>query len=218
MRMDAVAKFLPVRTFYYGKRRTCHSIHGSMMMKKPLLFVPCGGCLLCLLLLLPVLHARAEQPPLVSETQVKAVYLYNFARFTTWPDHAFEGSQFSLCILGEDPFQGELDLAIEGEQSKGQPIQAKRLSDFRQTGDCQILFISRSEQARFNEILAFLAGKPVLTVSDSEGFAQTAGGMVEFFTQNKKIRFYVALHKVKEAGLRMSGNLLRIAKVVDKAD
>lgn len=162
----------------------------------------------------------SAQPPgePVNEYQVKAVYLYNFSRFTNWPKQAFEADRkhFNVCILGEDPFQVELDVAVEGEQGKGRPIRVLRLDSEAEADSCQILFVGHLRDKNQAEILSRLAAKPILTVSEKQGFIHQAGGMVEFYKQGSKIRFYIAQGKVKQAGLRISGNLLRIATVVDK--
>ena len=42
----------------------------------------------------------------------------------------------------------------------------------------------------------------------------TQGGMIQFFKHRRRIRFYIAPDTLKESGLQVSGNLLRIAKVV----
>ncbi|HET6899288.1 MAG TPA: YfiR family protein, partial [Vicinamibacteria bacterium] len=66
-------------------------------------------------LLLPAAFARAqtEPPPASSPTEyeVKAAFLYNFARFVEWPPDTFHDGEtpFVIAVLGHDPFGSVLD-------------------------------------------------------------------------------------------------------------
>ncbi len=164
------------------------------------------------------LSTNAQQYERISEHQVKAVYLYNFSRFTAWPVYAFTSSDapFNLCLLGEDPVNAELDLVVENEQHKGHPIQVQRLNEIQDSDHCQMLFIGKSETENIPHILDYLFGRPILTVSEIKDFAQHQGGMIEFYKKNNKIRFYIAHSVVKNASLQMSANLLRIATIIDE--
>ncbi|MDM8561447.1 YfiR family protein [Candidatus Parabeggiatoa sp. HSG14] len=153
--------------------------------------------------------------PIAQEYQVKAVFLYQFANFVRWPNLAFATSHasFNICILGKDPFREELDITIENEKVEGHLVQVQRLSDMVNIDICQILFISQSEEKYLIDILAYLQQRPVLTVSDIDNFV-IQGGMIQFFKRGKRIRFSIDPKTVKEADLYISGNLLRIARII----
>ncbi len=70
----------------------------------------------------------AESIPL-TETQVKVVFLFNFAKFITWPDKTFTNAEesFQICVLGNDSFGETLDLTIQNEKIKQRPILLQRL-------------------------------------------------------------------------------------------
>jgi hypothetical protein len=154
-------------------------------------------------------------PPIAPEYQVKAVFLYNFANFIRWPRTAFSNSHapFNICILGDDPFQQDIDATVENEQVHRHAVKVKRLNNRFNTDGCQILFISRSKAAHFTRILNLIRKRPILTVSDIDDFV-ARGGMIQFFKYRKRIRFYIAPDTLKESELRASGNLLRVAKIV----
>jgi hypothetical protein len=78
---------------------------------------------------------------------------------------------------------------------------------------CHVLFIGRSETERLEKIFAHLKGRNILTVGDSGVFAET-GGMVQFISENKKIRFRINLAAAKAAGLTISSKILRVADVI----
>ncbi len=153
--------------------------------------------------------------PIAKEYQIKAVFLYNFANFIRWPYSAFTHYQapFNICILGDDPFQEGIDVMVENEEVKGHIVKVQRLNDIVNVDNCQILFISQSEKFYLYQILFSLQQRPILTVSDINNFV-TQGGMIQFFKQSRRVRFYIAIDTLKEAGLKASVNLLRIAKIV----
>lgn len=161
--------------------------------------------------------AHTANLPVAEEYQVKAVFLFNFSSYITWPATAFTSPQspFSICILGQDPFQTELDMTVEGEKISGHPVVIQRLNTLNLVDNCQILFVSQSENSQLTNILTYLKyqRRPILTVSDIENFVEQ-GGMIQFFKNGKKVRFMIDHQAAKNAGLWVSGNLLSIAEVV----
>lgn len=149
------------------------------------------------------------------EYQVKAVFLFNFAQFVDWPPGAFAETQSPLVIgiLGENPFEGFLDDAVRGEKAHGHDLTVQLFRRVEEITQCHILFISRSESARLDQILAKLRGRPVLVVSDMENFARR-GGMIRLLTENNKIRLRVNVEAARAAQLTISSKLLRPAQIV----
>jgi hypothetical protein len=151
----------------------------------------------------------------IEEYQIKAVYLFNFALFFTWPDYTFKkpSQPFRICILGQNPYGIDLDLVVENETVEGHPVIVQPIYSVYRTQTCQMLFISQSEQSRLANIFPYIKRYPILTVSDIKGFAQQ-GGMIEFFnTSDNEVRFIIAPEAVNEASLLASANLLEIAKI-----
>src|SRR5947207_3575250 len=116
-----------------------------------------------------------------SEYQLKAAFLFNFAKFVEWPPEAFATSNtpFIIGIIGEDPFGADLERTVRGKSVNGRTFEIKPLRTLTEAGGCHILFISRSERKRVPEILKAASAASVLTVSEIERFTQ-AGGMVNF--------------------------------------
>jgi hypothetical protein len=161
------------------------------------------------------LAAQAARP---SEYQVKAVFLFNFAQFVDWPAEAFADSRAPLVIgvLGEDPFGGFLDQTVSAERLGGRPFEVRRYRAVDEVAACHILFISRPAGERLDEVLASLRNRPILTVSDLDGFAKR-GGMIRLLTDKGRIRLEVNLEGVQAAHLTISSKLLRVAEVVTPA-
>jgi len=163
---------------------------------------------------IPALHAQNPKP---TDYDVKAAYLYNFGRFVEWPGKvaAAQGGLFTVCVLGQDPFGRSLDAALAGETVDGKTVVAKRISSPEESGNCQILFLSLTEDSRLSTIIADLDKKAVLTVSDMRQFTQR-GGMIQFVLEGKRVRFEVNLTATQHAGLTLSSELLKVATTVRK--
>lgn len=150
-----------------------------------------------------------------SEFLVKAAFLYHFAKFVEWPAGSLAADQNSitLCVLGTDPFKSALD-TIEGKQVQGRTLAVETVSELTPDTRCHLVFVSTSESERLEEILFVLANHPALTVSDIDGFAQH-GGVIGLVKAKDKISFEINLQAAKEAGLKLSSSLLRLAKIVE---
>jgi hypothetical protein len=154
----------------------------------------------------------------VEEYQVKAAFLYNFARFVEWPAHTFKSTNDPLviCILGEDPFGHLLENTVQGKTIEGRPIVLRSTSEVGQTAGCHVLFVSLSERRQLSSILAGVSSTGVLTVGETAGFA-ALGGVINFKLENeRRIRFEVNLAAAREADLKISSKLLSLALIVRK--
>jgi hypothetical protein len=146
-----------------------------------------------------------------TEYEVKATYLYNFTKFVDWPAKVVPAKgDFSICVLGQDPFGPVLDAIIADETVAGKSVVAKRVPTPQDAMNCHVLFISSSENARLKQILTTLGDASVLTVSDFPEFTQR-GGMVQFILEGSRVRFEVNQAAAEHAGLTLSSELLKVA-------
>ena len=151
----------------------------------------------------------------VPEYDVKAALLYKVSKFVHWPDGALPatGGTLHVCVIGHDDFGASID-ALTGQKVQGQVIAIERLPNSPLAASaCQIAFISHSERSRLASVLGALAGAPVLTVSDIEGFAGL-GGMVAFATRDGKISFQINPAASARAGIEIGAQLLQLATLV----
>ena len=149
----------------------------------------------------------------LGEYEVKAVFLYNVAKFIEWPEKTLDNSsKLTIYILGDDPFENNLD-AIKGKLIKGKTVVVKQIDSAEGLKDAGILFISSSEKEQIKTILKGISGKPILTVGDTQSFAER-GVMVNFYIENNKIRFEINMEAAKMSGLKISANLLKMGKII----
>ncbi len=163
-------------------------------------------------------ETRAQSQPEAQEYQLKAAFLYNFAKFIEWPPNTLgeEGSPIVVCVVGKDPFGAVLDQAILYQTVQGRPMTVRRGEKLSELRRCHILFISSSEKKRLPEIFQALARANVLTVGEAERFVQL-GGIINFVVEENKVRFEINVDNADRAGLKISSQLLRLARVVRTA-
>jgi hypothetical protein len=164
-----------------------------------------------------VLLPMQAQPVSPSEYQVKAAFLYNFAKFVEWPAEVFQDNKpFVIGIVGHDPFGGLIDEAVSGKTVRDRKITVNRYSKIEDAANSHILFVAGSEGEEVARILKRLGKAPVLTVSDIERFAEE-GGMIQLVTDQNRVRFAVNVAAVDRAGLKPSSQLLKLAQIVGPA-
>jgi hypothetical protein len=170
----------------------------------------------CLLSATVIAAEPRAKPPRPTEYQVKAAYLYNFAKFVEWPAVSGREDRFVIAVLGEDPFGEVLDRALNEKTIESRPIVVRRLRSIDESVAVDVLFISDSERPRLAQVLRRTHGNAILTVSEADDFVGL-GGMVGFKMQDDVVRFDVNLDQVSAAGLKMSSQLIRVARRVVSA-
>jgi YfiR/HmsC-like len=165
---------------------------------------------LSLALLLPTSATAQEAQP--SEYQVKAAFLFNFAKFVEWPTESFVGetSPLVIGILGDNPFGGDLERTVQNKTINNHLLVIKQFHSVAEATNCQVLFVGASEKKRLAEIFQKLRGTSILTVSEMDGFTE-AGGIINFVLENKKVRFQINAEAAKAARLKISSKLLSLA-------
>lgn len=168
------------------------------------------------LLLFP--RPLSAQPQTVSEYDVKAAFLYNFAKFINWPEanNPDDIKQLNLCVL--DPQRlGSVFKAIEGKRVKEAVLNIFPYTGPQDLHDCHILYLNASDESKVRHILQLSRYKHILTVGEHEQFSQW-GGIINFFLKENKVRFEVNLGAAERADLVMSSKLLKLAKIYDGPD
>jgi hypothetical protein len=149
----------------------------------------------------------------VSEYQLKAVFLFNFAHFVEWPPGALsdDAAPFVIGVLGKDPFGNSLDEAVRGESVSRHPLAVERYADIAGLRNCQILFIPAAELPHVAQILEALKGHSVLTVTDGTA---PRGAVITLLKEDSRIRMRIDLAAARANNLTISSKLLRPAEIV----
>lgn len=142
-----------------------------------------------------------------SEYQLKTVYLFHFAELTEWP----KVSPISICLLGKSPLETYLP-ALQGQNVHNMALRVI-LNQQLPVEDCQILILAELA-ALTKPLLEQAKNQHILLVSDAEHFAEQ-GGMIQFSLRDNKLKLVVNLNSVKQANLKLSSKLLRMAEILE---
>ena len=151
------------------------------------------------------------------EYRVKAAFLYNFAKFVTWPAQAFSGSDTPVvfCVAGEDPFQELLDSTTKQRKVEGRQIEIRRLTADAPLAGCHLVFSSETDGARVAHVLQRATSAGALTVGEADDFLPR-GGMIRLIVDEGKVRFDISTRSAERAGLKVSSQLLKLARTVER--
>jgi len=167
----------------------------------------------------PVAH-RVQAAQANLEYEVKAAFLYNFAKFVEWPSTAFATPEAPLvfCIIGANPFEGRLERVVNDRTANGRRIVVRDDVATGQTGGCHLVFVPESEEGSMARLLHPVNAAPeapMLTVGEAEGFTE-AGGMIELVVDEGRVRFDINAGMAERRGLKLSSQLLKLARHVEK--
>ncbi len=154
-----------------------------------------------------------------SEYTVKVVLFERFARFVAWPEESPKPDTtqpFVIGVIGKNPFGTILEDIYTDRKIQSKKVKIRYITEPAEIGDCRILFIPKSEEEELSKILYFTKKKPILTVSDTRGFAQQ-GVLINLYLKEDKVRFEINEAAVKESGLTMSHLLLRYGDIINHA-
>jgi hypothetical protein len=145
-------------------------------------------------------------------TQIKAAFLYNFAKFVEWPPATFPEADSPIIIglMEGDPMSPALDV-LAGKIVQGRKLIIKRSTRIDDLKKSQIFFTSISDLVQLRKNLATFHGLPVLTVTDEVKNFLSTGGVINFVTLEDRIRFEINSEMAQQSGLRISSHLLKLA-------
>jgi hypothetical protein len=171
-----------------------------------------------LLLAMAVLPGRGQDGAL-PEAEVKAAFLYNFAKFIQWPPRCFDGPKAKLVIgiIGTDSLGKYLD-QLEGKAINGHEIEVKRLAPnaFEEAKHCHVLFIGEDHRAAQGLVQRLdKAESDVLTVTDEVDGFPSVGAVINLVkSPDNRVRFEINVDAARRAELKINSSLLNLARIV----
>lgn len=148
---------------------------------------------------------------------LKAAFLYNFARFTEWPQDALAGGQrLSLCVVGDHAAADALEQIIKGRVVEGHTLTVEIIKPDGPVRSCHLLYVSALDSKQSAQLLDTVKGAPVFTVSDAGRFAES-GGIAQLISENNRMRFAINVTAADRARLRLSSKLLTLATIIKDA-
>lgn len=148
----------------------------------------------------------------LTEAQLKAAFVLNFARYMEWPAASFAAKDTPVlaCVTGQDTI-GPALTALEGRSVQGRPLHVRRNVSLEAVAGCHVLFIAEAEERRVMPVLRAVAGQPVLTVSDSERFIEI-GGHIGLVVVDERLQFEINRRALEASQLKAGAPLLKLAR------
>jgi hypothetical protein len=155
--------------------------------------------------------ARADDVDVGREDQLKAAYLFNFAKFVEWPSNA-KGS-IRVCFIGAPGVHASLTASVAGKKIGTRAIETSLLQVTESRAGCDIIYLDAALAA--NVLVQDVEVSRALTVSEADDFTRR-GGVIRLFQHDNRLRFDVNLDNARRASLKISSNLLKLASRVEQ--
>ena len=153
-----------------------------------------------------LLLARADAAQTAVVNRYKAVFLYHFIGYVTWPET--NTPTFRIAVLGDTGVTPLLRKIASSKLAGDRPITVTVYDDPRTLGPCELLFVTHELVGSFDNISRTLMASHTLTVTD----AMTAPSMaIQFVVIDDRVKFAIDLPTLERAGLRASSQLLKLA-------
>jgi hypothetical protein len=147
------------------------------------------------------------------EQRVKSAFLFNFARFVSWPPGKLAASSsIVFCLLQHDEMAPALEEALAGKSIDEHPLVLRRVGRAEDFRGCHVAYLGALDAAHLPAALAGLGGSGVLTVYEADGVQHD--GVVRFYLDERKVRFEINAAAAEREGLQLSSRLLGVASVV----
>ncbi len=158
----------------------------------------------------PGAQTAAAQGP--TESDVKAALIYKFLPLIEWPGLS-PTAPLVMCVISDTGVAASLADIVKGKTVSAHTIEVRQVRDPGASAGCHVVFVAGTEIRRFTSGLTALRTSPFLTISDGGDFAR-AGGIIEFFIENGRMKFSINTDAMNRSGLQISSQLLRLARIV----
>lgn len=156
-----------------------------------------------------VAFALFSQEAVYDADQVKAAFLYHFGTYVRWPDDNSD-DPITIAVLSQPEIAGQLASFLPGRSIQGRAVEVVAIERVDQVGDAEIVFVGRAHNGRLADVIAPLAQRPTLVVTDSaDGLDH--GATVNFVLVDSRVRFEISVPSADGSGLMLSSRLLAAA-------
>lgn len=176
------------------------------------LSLPRAGLALLLAAVLAGARPVAPAAQVASTDEVKAAFLFHFAKFVQWPDEASAGP-LTIGVLGNDAVAEALHAFGRGKTVAARALVVRRINASEDLAGFHVLFVGQAEKNRLPDVMRRVWGAGILTVSDIDGFCD-AGGVIALMQEGRHLRFDISLDAAERSRLKVSSKLLSLARTV----
>lgn len=151
----------------------------------------------------------AFNKPVAAQTssygELQAAYLYNFAKYITWPG---EISTFKIGVLGDAQIMDDLQKVLKGKKVAGREIELKKISTPEEIKDYHIIYLSSDVSKELPSLLQGTLKKGILFVTEDD--LAKKGATISFFVEDERLRFKINKKTLDDSGLKVADGLLKL--------
>ena len=154
-----------------------------------------------------------------SADRLKAAYIFNFLMIAEWPATGVveRDKPLILAVVGEGSTASAIRIALDGrivQEHKLRVVTYPDASAWTTAGaQCHVLYVTPGAVPGWEAMRSAIANRAILTIADSAGFC-TAGGMLNLFERDNRIRFEANPVAIGRAGMKIRAELLKLATIV----
>lgn len=173
-----------------------------------------GRIFTCLLLALGSLPPTLAAQAAPNEAEVKAAFVYNFAKFVEWPDEGQSpAGPIGVGVLGDPHLKATIDESLRNKTVRGRGFDVRYFAAPENIVHCHILVVASKDKDSVQRTLHVARNSPTLTIGQLRGFADW-GGVIELVLDGNQFRFEINAGSARRSGLKVSSRLLRLARSV----
>jgi YfiR/HmsC-like len=144
------------------------------------------------------------------QKRLKTYFLRRIPKHVEWPRSSNfndESKHFNLTVIGKNPFGKWLNSTFPRKKIRKKTVNVRIIKDVKDIGEPHLLFVGEMPRKELNQVLAYIAKRPILTVSDTEGYAKR-GIHVNIYVVDTTSRTNLGL-EINETATRQSGLLMK---------
>lgn len=174
--------------------------------------------LVLLMMLLPAVGHTASTGHKLN--LIKTAFVFNIAKFVTWPEgvHVQRPETLRICFYRKDFLQQAFE-SITGKRVRTRHVEPHIIEEADESRHCDVVLVPASQLARFEDETPETPKNPALVIADLTSLSTSPrvfrGVTMHLVRQGKSIGFEVNLNNVKQRGLSMSSELLKLARIID---
>jgi hypothetical protein len=179
-----------------------------------LAFACCGACLAAILCVC-VRASDAQSSATPSQAEIRAAFVFNFAKFTEWPMQAYTdaGSPLTACFMGADDVRAAFQTISTGKALSGRFLESRAVKSAADLRNCQVLYVDSPSSPAVKDALKNARQRDALAIGTSEDFL-ASGGMLRLQIENNRMRFDVNVGAIGRTKIKLSSKLLALARTV----
>jgi hypothetical protein len=150
----------------------------------------------------------------------KAALIRAVSQYFQWPESTGMNDlskPFVIGIFGKDSFSTVLERLYTQEKYriKDKDVDIRKIYKIEDFKNCHILFISKSKKSKLDEIIINTRTKPILTIGETEGFAQKGVLFNFYINKSDEIRFEINASAIRASTLIVDSELLSVARIIN---